>query len=134
MGDRGNIVVQDGSIEKRIYLYAHWQGEYLPQILYSVLRRRERWGDASYLTRMIFCAMVKGYEDKDTGWGISTELGDNEHPLIIVNPEESVIWFEDEDGKQLLKPMAFEQYLKRYEAFEGEGEPRPSPEYFVEHA
>ena len=54
-------------------------------MLQEVLARKLRWDDESYLSRMIFSAMIAGVEKDSTGYGISTYEIDNEHPLIHVN-------------------------------------------------
>ena len=59
MGDRGNIIVKDGNSE--VYLYTHWTGSDLPDVLRSALKRgKSRWNDGPYLARIIFCEIVKG--------------------------------------------------------------------------
>lgn len=53
-----------------------------------MLRREQRWDDASYLARMIFCAVIDGDVNGETGYGISTmEAGDAEFHPTIVNTE-----------------------------------------------
>jgi hypothetical protein len=86
MGDRGNIIM--GTPDKpEIYFYTHWTGTELPATLRAALiRGRERWEDASYLARVIFCEMV-GDDKGVTGYGISATMPDNEHPLLFVDCE-----------------------------------------------
>lgn len=70
MGDRRNIVLEytDG---RAIALYSHWTGSDLEQVLANALKRAQsRWDDSAYLTRAIFCEMVKGDVDGTTGFGI----------------------------------------------------------------
>lgn len=89
MGDRGNIVVQgDGS---KVFLYTHWTGSDLPNILKRALKRGEsRWDDAQYLTRIIFCEMV-GYDiNGTTGFGISSVEGDG-GALLTVNTDTQMV-------------------------------------------
>ena len=70
MGDRGNVkIIQWG--EKPVYLYTHWGGSELIETVKTALKRKQRWGDGPYLTRIIFCEMVKGYEEDERGFGIS---------------------------------------------------------------
>lgn len=97
MGDRANIVIQerDGGL---IYLYSHWGGTDLWETLRGTLAKRWRWDDSSYLARLIFQDMTRGSEDEETGFGISTHLCDNEHPLLVVNCEsKSVGVYREED-------------------------------------
>ena len=85
MGDRGNIIVLD-QLRTPIFLYTHWKGRYLPSILQNALAKRCRWDDPSYLTRIIFCGMIKGYEEDSEGFGISASFEDNEHNYLFVDP------------------------------------------------
>lgn len=97
MGDRSNIVVQESN-GNRIFLYGHWMGEDSINIVHNVLKRGERLGDTAYLTRIIFCEMVKGDMDGDTGYGISTSMCDNDgYPLIVVDPSTQEAWLEEFD-------------------------------------
>ena len=99
MGDRANVMVK-GSQDSRVYLYTHWGGEELPIALRDALRRgRSRWGDDSYLARIIFCEMVKGKEAESTGFGISAYLVDNEHPILVVDPQEGTVSLEATAGQ-----------------------------------
>ena len=82
MGDRGNIIVKVRG-EADLYLYTHWRGYDLANILKSALKHKDRWSDASYLARIIFCEMVKGKEAEETGFGISTFPPDTGAQLIV---------------------------------------------------
>ena len=84
MGDRGNIKVveEQGGV---IYLYSHWGGSGLSELVQVVLTRRQRWKDESYLTRMFFSAMIDGEVNGDTGYGISTYQTDENHPDVEVH-------------------------------------------------
>ena len=75
MGDRGNIIVKGNNEE--IYLYTHWGGSELREILRSALRRgKNRWDDYHYLNRIIFCEMIKDDVLGLIGFGISSEMQD----------------------------------------------------------
>lgn len=79
---RGNIVVRTTGPD--LYLYTHWGGYALDDILKRALKRGEdRWNDDQYLARIIFCEMVKEDIDGTMGYGVGTELGDNEYDLLI---------------------------------------------------
>lgn len=89
MGDRGNIVVefpQQAGVEQtpqRIYLYTHWHGYRLGEVLRKSLSRgTSRWDDPPYLARIIFSDMIEGQEQELTGFGISPDLRDNNRPLL----------------------------------------------------
>jgi hypothetical protein len=86
MGDRGNIVIEEDFSDGKIFLYSHWGGSSLPEILANALDRGQgRWSDSPYLTRIIFNEMTKGDEMDTTGFGISTVQCDNEHTLLYVD-------------------------------------------------
>lgn len=112
MGDRANIhVLPDDLAEKNqndpgVYLYTHWGGSELPITLRETLKRELRWDDGPYLTRMIFCAMVKGNEKDDTGFGISTGICDNEHLILHVNPARKTVTIGEGT------PIPFEEFIK----------------------
>lgn len=90
MGDRANV--HSYSKEGGIYLYTHWGGHDLPIVLQDALRRGEsRWNDEPYLNRVIFCEIVKGDEEGLTGYGISTFISDNEHPIIEVDNDAQTV-------------------------------------------
>jgi hypothetical protein len=86
MGDRRNVQVKDSASEDGVFFYTHWTGSDLPHTVANALRRGEgRWGDTPYLSRIIFCEMVKGEVLDETGYGISTHECDPENPTIVVN-------------------------------------------------
>lgn len=94
MGDRANILVLDEPYGEGhgpvlgTYFYTHWHGSELPQILGEALERgRDRWGDGSYLNRVIFETLLSNASDPLTGFGISARITDNEYPLLVVSHE-----------------------------------------------
>jgi hypothetical protein len=99
MGDRANILVKksEKKEEEQVCFYTHWAGTELPATLRSALiRGRGRWDDFQYLTRIIFCEMLKqGGEDLDglTGYGISQVPydGDDRIITVIFNSQEIVL-------------------------------------------
>lgn len=93
MGDRANVVVHDGVPSRAVYLYTHWHGSELPQILAkALLRGIDRWTDGQYLARIIFNEMTLGDELGTTGFGISASLCDNEHDLLVCDVEKQIVW------------------------------------------
>jgi len=96
MGDRANIYIKEDE-KHGVYLYTHWGGYELPEKLRTALKRgKGRWNDAAYLARIVFCEMVKGDEEGSTGYGISSRLQDNEHPIIVVDTVKQTVTFADE--------------------------------------
>ena len=117
MGDRSNIVVEQAN-GTRIYLYGHWMGADAINIVESVLSRRTRWADESYLTRMLFSKMVEGDLDGETGYGIATYPVDNDgYPFIVLKPETMTIFLEkdnrwyDKPNEALTPEISFEEFL-----------------------
>lgn len=117
MGDRGNIIVQDAYDDtntQAVVLYTHWSGTELPETLKAALARgRERWNDGQYLTRIIFCQMIAHDPMGLTGYGISTDIGDNEHPFLVVDVKRQVVvkvkptpWGEGEGGDTVASVLA----------------------------
>lgn len=93
MGNRANVYVQDGD-DNGVYLYTHWGGSELPEVLRDALRRgRDRWDDAQYLARIIFCEMVQDNVMDLAGYGITSRVWDGDGGIIEVDPEEQVVAF-----------------------------------------
>lgn len=121
MGDRGNIVLTGKDcFPHRVYLYTHWGGFDRKAILARALEKgRERWGDPSYLARVIFQELL-GNNDALTGFGISTEATDNEYPFLVVDLTAKTVWEEADTRKHfnialqhdsIRKPISFEDFL-----------------------
>jgi len=100
VGERGNIIVQDG--EDRVYLYTHWGGAEIGQVLQRALAKRWRWDDAQYLARIIF----------------DERLLDNEYPLLVVDCDSQTVIVESPAITRLKPPYkevarwSFEEFLK----------------------
>lgn len=114
MGDRGNVYVKNH--EGGIYLYTHWRGSELPEIVRNTLARRQRWDDESYLARMVFCDMSKGDHDNDRGYGISNYRTDNQHPIVVIDCEAQTVGFAHEDKEpECYESWTFEKYIAEKE-------------------
>jgi len=87
MGDRANVRIAG------VHLYTHWGGHALPFSVRDSLRRKWRWTDEAYLARIIFCDMIAGSEQEETGFGISKNLCDNEYPIINVDTDTQTVQF-----------------------------------------
>lgn len=112
MGDRGNIrIYQDEDGEESVYLYTHSRGSEIYGILKRALSKRWRWDDPVYLARIIFEEMVD-VRGTDTGFGISTQLTDNEHTVLGVDCFAQEITFENEDGVPK-STVSFEEFVNR---------------------
>ena len=91
MGDRANIVIDNNG--SRVFLYTHWDGCELPEILQDALKLRLRWDDPQYLSRIIFQKML-GTHTGETGYGISARCHDNSYPLLVVDCGKQVVRLE----------------------------------------
>ncbi len=103
MGDRGNVFFVDGGSAKQlegIYMYTHWTGSVLPATVRAALvRGRGRWGDSQYLARIIFCELVAESVMEETGFGLSTRMGDNGQYIVRVDDNTQRVSFHDQ-GKE----------------------------------
>ena len=75
MGERGQILIKDTGV----YLYTHWTGYRLKNILQESLSKKWRWNDEDYLTRIIFDVMKDGDTTGETGYGI----GGKKHTYLV---------------------------------------------------
>lgn len=98
MGDRGNIVVRQAPKTNRddVWFYGHWSGYQLEETVRTALARNARWDDPSYLARIIFNDF-QGDNRGETGFGISTTIGDNSYPIIVVDQPGKMVRTVNED-------------------------------------
>jgi len=115
MGARGNIVIHDGN-DAPVWLYTHWGGEELKVTLARALKRGVRWDDAPYLARIVFDEMTKGRQGEETGFGISTQMCDNEYPILHVHPdgEEGYVEIRDADDKTVAEKYTFKGFVLKF--------------------
>lgn len=96
MGDRANVYVTDDA-DPGVFLYSHWGGTDFQRQAVAVLAQPsvcDRWGDAPYLTRILISRLA---DHKSTsGFGVSTRMPDNEHPVLVVNTNALRWYFVDE--------------------------------------
>ena len=92
MGNRNSIVIQEddayGVETNPLYLYSHWHGQELDQVVVKALTRgRSRWIDSAYLTRIIISDLLRDDLDGTTGFGISQipQDHDDNNEMIFVN-------------------------------------------------
>lgn len=112
MGDRGNIVIVDDE-SKRVFFYTHWHGSEILETAHATLARKERWTDAPYLARMVFCELVSSDPKGETGYGISSGVIDNEHPVLVIDSGQQRVWLEDDKGNTMdgTKSFTFEEFI-----------------------
>ena len=122
MGDRANIKIKERT-GTDIYVYTHWHGHEWPDKLRAALKAGEsRWGDDSYLTRFIITEVCKDAYD-ETGYGVSTFRGDNEHDIMEVDLKQQVVrqlsregWHDEgEWSPKVIKEWTFSEYCEAAE-------------------
>lgn len=103
MGDRANIYVIDDNVEHGIYLYSHWGGKEwtTTDLAAALIKARPRWDDPSYCTRILISNLYMGMHDSETGGGIGTQIGDNEHRLAVVNIPAQVVSYADAGDEKI---------------------------------
>lgn len=115
MGDRANCIVHQNSFENKeppVWLYTHWGGCDLLSDVQKAIKRRQRWDDDSYLTRIIFDAMTNGKQGKVTGAGITTRMTDNEHDFIIVDPGKQEVRIEDPETREVKHQWSMDRFCE----------------------
>ena len=118
MGCRGTIEIWENGAapkdeESPVVLYTHWGAKDMLMNLKTVLKRRKRWSDAAYLSRMIFCKMVEGDERGETGYGIMTcNIGDAEEEIVVDCDRQEVIVKGSNNNKSYTFSELAEQYAE----------------------
>ena len=98
MGDRRQVVIKDRWTEdKEIYLYTHWGGYRLPTTVQDALKKKWRWDDSAYLTRIIFDEMVGKEQGGETGFGISAGCMDSSYADIYIDTAKGIISIGDDE-------------------------------------
>ena len=118
MGCRGTIEIWENGAapkdeESPVVLYTHWGAKDMLMNLKTVLKRRKRWSDAAYLSRMIFCKMVEGDERGETGYGIMTNnVCDAEEEIVVDCDRQEVIVKGSDNNKSYTFSELAEQYAE----------------------
>lgn len=123
MGDRGNIFLVQSPEKRRtesapiigIYVYSHWGGTYLPERLREALIfGKSRWDDYQYLNRIIISQVFMDDHNSTTGAGISLNLCDNEHDIIICDVFKQEVSFAKRGDESIeskwFNTMSFDDY------------------------
>lgn len=80
MGDRAQVLVED----EGVYLYSHWGGSQIEDMVRTALANEQRWFDPEYLGRIIF-DVISSRASEYTGAGIGTTPHGDIHTLVRVN-------------------------------------------------
>ena len=86
MGARSNIELKYEKGQPSVFIYSHWDSDKeLQAKLRIALARKQRWDDAPYLSRIIFCAVLDGDINGETGYGLSPYPGEEGYPTTVVD-------------------------------------------------
>jgi len=107
MGNRSNLMMVFND-DQHMFFYSHWLGTGNAVRLHTALSRQKRWGDDAYLARIIFCELVKGYEDEETGFGIAPYMPDNGNPVVVVDLQHGTVTFETSNPVS----WTFQEYIE----------------------
>lgn len=77
MGDRNNIKITYSNGQS-VYLYGHWSGDHLQEIVASAMQTSGRVEDESYFARVLFSRMIEGDIHGETGFGIAPYVVDQD--------------------------------------------------------
>lgn len=115
MGDRGNVICNDEWSDADVVLYTHWGGSMLPNTVAKALNSpqgRSRWGDSSYLNRIIFCQMIAsegGDYDGEIGFGIGTKKAGDANTIVTVYHADRLV--KVRVGSYTSKLLGFEKFI-----------------------
>ena len=118
MGCRGTIEIWENGAapkdeESPVVLYTHWGAKDMLMNLKTVLKRRKRWSDAAYLSRMIFSKMIRSDIEGETGYGIMTcNIGDAEQEIIVDCDRQEIIVKGETNNKTYTFSELAEQYAE----------------------
>jgi hypothetical protein len=112
MGNRANVelVFNDN---QSIFIYAHWEGSRMVNVLHDSLSKRARWTDDEYLARIITGDMINklGYADETSGMGLSPSPVDGRIVARVLLEEQRLTDVElDEHG---IWSGSFEEFVSR---------------------
>jgi hypothetical protein len=111
MGDRANIYLRDSDDTSGIYLYTHDGAQTWPHRLQEALHfGRSRWNDPPYLARIITSRVFADLVFETIGGGLSTQLGDNQYPLLCVDLLGQRVGLYDYDDDLELEPEDLTQH------------------------
>jgi len=104
-------------INTGVYLYQHMDGYNLAEEVQIALKKKERWDDPEYLTRIIFATMLKENNavDGTLSYGIGTEEhGDIEYLVNVNTLSQRIIVLNKRYGQgwKTLLDEPFEEYIK----------------------
>jgi hypothetical protein len=110
MGNRATLtIIPNFKGAPAIEIYAHWAGvEGLTDALQTALSKRERWDDCTYLSRIIFCAVVADDINGTTGYGLRAVAQDQIDSDLIVDISNQEVSLNGNDTFSL----TFDEFVK----------------------
>lgn len=118
MGDRANVYLESPARHEQdadgkyapveyggVYYYTHWSGFDWPEHLRTALvKGKSRWGDPSYLNRILASEMYAPIHDMEGGGGIGPAIDDNEYLITVVEHDTlTVAWAKQGEEKDRAK-------------------------------
>ena len=110
MGDRAQVKIK-GHQDACVYLYTHWGGYNLEDVVRAALALEERWDDTEYLARIIFCHMMGDNVKETTGYGIGTEEHGDIDLLITVDTIQQTVLMHHVNRDFDDKKFSFEDFI-----------------------
>ena len=77
MGNRNNIKITYHTGDS-IYLYGHWIGDEIREIVANAVETSDRVTDESYFARVLFSRMIMNEIESETGYGIAPYAPDQD--------------------------------------------------------
>ena len=116
MGDRATLKIRDGFDKETgkpegVEIYTHWGGQQslINALLTAIERAPDRMGDATYLTRVVVCALAEKDMKGTTGigiWMIGSQ--ENEYGEFLYDAAKQLITV----GNKKFTPEEFKQWAK----------------------
>lgn len=115
-----DIIKDSGQVEivgpyGRVYLYTHDDAGSLTNNVHSTLAMRQRWDDADYLAKMVFCRMVSvECWNTDRGYGIGTQLYADINLLVTLDTTTQTITLQSATDMHYRFKMSFEEFVSEF--------------------
>jgi hypothetical protein len=84
MGDRNSIKITYSTGDS-VYLYGHWIGNEIHDIVRDAMESSGRVSDESYFARVLFSRMIQRDIEGETGYGIAPYMVDHDAGNMMVH-------------------------------------------------
>lgn len=106
MGARSNVILRSGN--QQVVFYSHWAGEELFTCAQKAINNgKDRWDDFQYLTAIVARQIFKAFDPElagSTGIGITQFVADNQYPILVLDADNQMAWFEKEREEPRISP------------------------------